>query len=101
MKKIEFHCHITLKVENYNSTFVLLRGQDFRTCFRRIGGLRAMTNAPFIALTATAPQGIKETICESLCLREPALVSHTLDRPNIFLSASKSRGLNVSICIHT
>ena len=54
-----------------------------------------MTNAPFIALTATAPQGIKETICESLCLREPALVSHTLDRPNIFLSASKSRGLNV------
>ena len=90
-----------LIVENYNSPFVLPRGQDFRKCFRRIGGLRAMTNAPFIALTATAPYGIKETICESLCLREPALVSHTLDRPNIFLSASKSRGLNVSTRIHT
>ena len=25
-----------------------------------------MTNAPFIALTATAPQGVKETICESV-----------------------------------
>ena len=60
-----------------------------------------MTNAPFIALTATFPYGIKETICESLCLREPALVSQTLDRPNIFLSASKSRGLNANTRIHT
>ena len=56
-----------------------------------------MTNAPFIALTAAASY----TICEFLCLREPALVSHTLDRPNIFLSASKSRGLNISTHIHT
>ena len=39
-------------------------------CFRRIGGLRAMTNAPFIALTATAPQGIKETICGSCQFHE-------------------------------
>lgn len=56
-----------------------------------------MTDAPFMALTATAPQDIKSTICKSLCLKEPAMVSQTLDRPNIYLSASKSKGLNVSI----
>ena len=79
-----------LIVENYNSLFVLPRGQDFRTCFRRIGGLRAMTNAPFIALTATAPYGIKETICDSLCLREPALVSHTLTGPTFSFLLAKA-----------
>ena len=55
-----------------------------------------MTDAPVIALTATAPHNIQTTICESLALKEPAVVSHTLDRPNIYLSASKSKGFDVS-----
>ena len=82
-----FHCFM------YNTS----RGPDFRTCFQQLGGLRALTEVPIIALTATAPQEIKSSICASLGLSEPAVISQTLDRPNIFLSLSKSKGLNVSM----
>ena len=77
------------------------RGPEFRTCFREIGGLRALSDAPIIALTATAPHGIKTSICDSLGLSEPAVILQTLDRPNIYLSTCKSRGLRVSSSVHT
>ena len=77
--------------------FYTSRGKDFRKCFEEIGGLRALTDVPIIALMATAPQVVKASICSSLGLTEPVVVSHTLDRPNIFLSACKSKGLNVSV----
>ena len=51
-----------------------------------------MTDAPFVALTATAPQDIKAAISKFLLLKEPAMVYQTLDRPNIYLSANKSKG---------
>lgn len=35
------------------------------------------------ALTATATKSDRETICETLCLRQPKLVIGNLDRPNI------------------
>ena len=35
------------------------RDPDFRMCFQQLGGLRALTEVPIIALTATAPQEIK------------------------------------------
>lgn len=58
-----------------------------------------MTDAPIIALTATAPHAIRTSVCSSLGLSEPAVILQTLDRPNIYLSTSKSRGLSVSsIC---
>ena len=55
---------------------------------------------PIIELTATAPQATKASISSSLGLSEPVVVSHTLDRPNIFLSACKSKGLNVSLYLY-
>ena len=73
------------------------RGKDFRRCFEEIGGLRALTNVPIIALTATAPSHVKDAICSSLGLEKPAVVLQTLDRPNIFFSICKSKGLNVSL----
>ena len=72
------------------------RGRDFRTSFKSIGGLRALCDAPVIALTATAPYDIQSCICSSLGLSEPVLILHTLDRPNIYLSVCKSKGLPVS-----
>ena len=72
------------------------RGSDFRTSFRSIGGLRALTDAPFIALSASAPPSVEKCIVDSLHLKSPVHVSHSLDRPNIFLSYSKSKGLTVS-----
>ena len=73
------------------------RGHDFRTAFDKPGGLRALTDAPFMALTASAPANTqsKIIIIESLYLKDP-IVSQSLDRANIFLSASPIRSVNVS-----
>ena len=74
----------------------LCRGNDFRTAFRKIGGLRALTVAPFMALSASATEQMIDTIKESLQLKHPVIVSRSLDRPNIFISANKSLGVDVS-----
>ena len=42
------------------------RGETFRTAFRQIGGLRALTNTPFMALTASAPSSIEAEITSNL-----------------------------------
>ena len=86
--------------------FLTFRGKDFRTAFSKIGGLRAHTSAPFIALTATASPDVQKCITESLHLVNPVVVSCSLNRPNIYLSASSMKGYSVSpsrdvICVHT
>ena len=53
------------------------RGHDFRTAFDKLGGLRALTDAPFMALTASAPAGIQSKIIESLHLKDPVIVSYS------------------------
>lgn len=72
------------------------RGLEFRTSYGKLGGLRALTNAPFMALTASAPPDIQSKIIESLNLQCPFIVSLSLDRPNIYLSASPIRNMKVS-----
>lgn len=62
----------------------LFRGADFRTSFRSIGGLRALTAVPFMALSASAPPAVAKSIEDSLHLKSPVHISHSLDRPNIF-----------------
>ena len=61
-----------------------------------IGGLRALTTAPFMALSASALPEIEATIIDSLKLDNPVQVSKRLDRPNIYLSLSPMSGLKVS-----
>lgn len=72
------------------------RGREFRTSFTRIGGLRALADVPFMALSASAPPSVAKVIEDSLQLKSPLNVTHNLDRPNIFLSCAKSKGLTVS-----
>ena len=79
--------------------FIAGRGKDFRTDFKKIGGLRAFTTVPFIALTASAPPSIRASIVESLHLNNPVYVEGNLDRPNIYMSASSIKGVNVSVCV--
>lgn len=74
----------------------MFRGADFRVSFKSIGGLRALADVPFMALSASAPPSIAREIQESLNMKSPVHISHSLDRPNIFLSYSKSKGLSVS-----
>lgn len=81
--------HDTLKIIHF-------RGDDFRVSFKKLGGLRALTSVPFMALTATASPKSKSEIIESLNLEKPVIVTGLLNRPNIFLSASPISRLSVS-----
>ena len=63
--------------------------------------MRALTTAPFMALTASAPPEIEAAIISSLHLREPIVVTRPLDRPNIYLSTCKSVGLKVKKFVHS
>ncbi len=51
-----------------------IRGEKFRTAFQNLGGLRALTSAPFVALTASAPPHIEAELISSLELNHPAEV---------------------------
>jgi superfamily II DNA helicase RecQ len=57
----------------------------------------ALANVPFMALSASALPPLAKVIEESLHLKSPHHVCHSLDRPNIFLSISKSKGLVMSV----
>lgn len=81
---------------NYSYVWFVYRGSDFRTAFMSIGGLRALTDVPFMALSASAPPSIAKSIEDSLHLKTPVHIFHSLDRPNVFLSYAKSMGLTVS-----
>ena len=76
---------------------ICLRGSGFRKSFSRLGGLRALSKAPFIALTASAPPHVQAEILTSLHMHDPVFVSQPLDRPNIYMSASKSLGVKVRL----
>ena len=89
----------TLPGITYN--IISLRGKDFRTAFSKIGGLRAVTSVPFMALTATASSTTQKLISQSLHLENPVVVSCSLNRPNIYFSASSMKGYNVSACTCT
>ena len=75
----------------------LNRGGDFRKAFKLLGGLRALTDAPFMALSASAPPSVRLEISSILFLIEPVVVSRDLNRRNIFLSASPIRSVNVCL----
>ena len=48
-----------------------------------------------MAVTASAPPEVEAVILTSLHMHNPMIVKQRLDRPNIFLSASKSVGIKV------
>ena len=73
------------------------RGADFRKAFKCIGELRALVDIPFMALTASAPPLIESDIVKTLHLTSHVTVSCSLDRPNIYLSASPVCTLSVSM----
>lgn len=63
-------------------------GHDFRPEYARLGEIheRLPGDCPVIALTATAPPAVLDDIVSSLRLREPRVMNHGIDRPNLFLS---------------
>lgn len=62
------------------TVYVWFRGSDFRTSFSNIGGLRALADVPFMALSASAPPSVARSIEDSLHLKFPVHIAHNLDR---------------------
>lgn len=58
-------------------------GHDFRPEYARLAELREVTDAPMIALTATATPRVLAELGRLLGLREPALVRGDFARPNL------------------
>jgi ATP-dependent DNA helicase RecQ len=59
-------------------------GHDFRPAYRRLGKrLRSLGGPPILALTATATPRVRETIVQSLGLREPHVISSSPHRSNL------------------
>jgi len=59
-------------------------GHDFRPEYRRIAELRTQfPTLPFIALTATATDRVREDILERLALRDPRVYVASFNRPNL------------------
>jgi len=59
-------------------------GHDFRPAYRRLGKrLRSLGGPPILALTATATPRVRESIMQSLGLREPHLISSSPHRSNL------------------
>ena len=59
-------------------------GHDFRPDYRTLGGLRrALSDVPFIALTATATEKVRADILAQLGLKQPQQFIASFDRPNL------------------
>ena len=76
--------------------FCKSRGPTFRRAYKQIGGLRALTKAPFMALTGSAPPATAAEILRSLSITQPVVVMRRLNRENIYLSISKKQAIAVS-----
>ena len=65
-------------------------GHDFRPDYSRLGEYRARIGSPpTIALTATATPKVAEDIVASLALRDPLVVRTGIERPELFLAATR------------
>jgi ATP-dependent DNA helicase RecQ len=59
-------------------------GHDFRPEYRQISALRAsFPDVPFMALTATATERVRDDIVAQLQLREPRIYVASFNRPNL------------------
>jgi ATP-dependent DNA helicase RecQ len=65
-------------------------GHDFRPEYLRLGTVIAALGAPVVlALTATAAPPVRREIVERLGMREPQIIVHGFDRPNIHLGVER------------
>ena len=58
-------------------------GHDFRPSYRSIAQVRRHSDAPFLALTATATPEVRDDIASNLALVRPHRVLRSFDRPNL------------------
>jgi ATP-dependent DNA helicase RecQ len=62
---------------------IAMWGKDFRPAYLKIGDIRPLTRAPFLALTATATPRVQTEIVRRLRLANPVRYVGSFDRPNL------------------
>ena len=69
-------------------------GYDFRPAYTDIAQLRSLLppNVPFLALTATATEHVREDICRQLALKKPRIFVQSFQRANLSYSIRLSHG---------
>ena len=80
--------------------FLLFHFQDFRPAYRALHKLRSipgLESVSFIALTATATKKVQQKIVQVLELRDPLILTSTVNRPNIFVSVKYVEHLFMSL----
>lgn len=61
-------------------------GHDFRPDYLELAhAIEALRHPPVLAMTATASREVREEIVDRLGMRDPLVIVHGFDRPNIFL----------------
>ena len=68
-------------------SFYINRGEKFRTEYSRLGNMRSILSPSVnvMALTATATKSTRQTICASLGMKDPVVVSIPPDKGNVTL----------------
>ena len=83
-------------------------GHDFRPAYLELArAAEAIGAPPLLALTATATPWIRDDIIRQLAMRDPEMVVHGVDRPNLFFEAARvedehddRRVLRELLCVH-
>ena len=88
-------CNLKIRVQ-LSLLEVNYRGPQFRKAFHNLGGLRSLSSAPVMALTASAPAAIEAHVVSFLSMRTPVCVQNPLDRGNIYYSVMKKSSISVS-----
>lgn len=69
-----------------NSMLCVIRGEEFRTTFKRLGEMRCLfPKAAHLAVTATAAPSAIQELCKILQYENPCIIKVNPDRPNIFI----------------
>ncbi|MDP8970310.1 MAG: RecQ family ATP-dependent DNA helicase [Actinomycetota bacterium] len=65
-------------------------GFDFRPAYRELAAAaRAMGRPPILALTATAPESVRQDVARELGLVDPLVVAANFDRPNLHFAVER------------
>ena len=81
-------------IHAYVCTRTLISGEKFRREFANLGEIRSLipSNIQLMALTATATKQSRQTICHTLGMKKPVVVSQSPNKPNIFYELHSKSG---------
>ena len=78
------------------------RGDEFREEYSHLSALKSLfPKIPFLALTATAPLYLINSITDSLILRNPVIIRKNPNRENVYLEKKTCLGLSTNNHIYT